>query len=49
MKKASENRGVPVAEPRPVTERLPDRESLILKLPLSKTDSGRIMEEDRTY
>jgi len=47
-----ENRGKPVAELRPVTEqrsrKMPDREALIRKLPLSKTDSGRILEEDRT-
>ena len=47
-----ENRGKPVAELRPVTEqrsrKMPDREALIRKLPLSKTDSGRMLEEDRT-
>ena len=48
-----ESRGVPVAELRPISERrpgrrLPDREEFIKTLPMSKTDSGRIMEEDRT-
>ncbi|MEO8099319.1 MAG: hypothetical protein ABI811_16565 [Acidobacteriota bacterium] len=48
-----ENRGVPVAEIRPITERrsrskFPDREAFIRTLPVSKTDSGRISEEDRT-
>lgn len=47
-----ENRGVPVAELRPITERrsrkLPDREALIRALPKSKTDSGRILEQDRS-
>jgi antitoxin (DNA-binding transcriptional repressor) of toxin-antitoxin stability system len=48
-----ENRGVPVAELRPLTERrargkLPDREAFIRTLPVSKTDSGRILEEDRS-
>jgi antitoxin (DNA-binding transcriptional repressor) of toxin-antitoxin stability system len=48
-----ESRGVPVAELRPITERrtgkrLPDREAFIRKLPFSKLDSGRILEEDRT-
>jgi antitoxin (DNA-binding transcriptional repressor) of toxin-antitoxin stability system len=48
-----ESRGVPVAELRPVQERrklrpLPDREAFIRKLPMSKTDSGRILEEDRS-
>ena len=48
-----EYRGKPVAELRPMqTPRkrgrpLPDREAFIKKLPLSKTDSGRISEEDR--
>ena len=40
-----ENRGVPLAELRPIAERrskkMPDREVLIRKLPLTKTDSGR--------
>lgn len=48
-----EKRGVPVAELRPVrgtpaTRTLPDREALIRKLPRVRTDSGRILEEDRT-
>lgn len=48
-----ESRGVPVAELRPISERrprrpLPDREAFIRKLPMSKTDTGRILEEDRT-
>jgi antitoxin (DNA-binding transcriptional repressor) of toxin-antitoxin stability system len=47
-----ERRGEPVAELRPFTRRvgrpLPDREAWIRKLPVSKTDAGRIMEEDRT-
>jgi antitoxin (DNA-binding transcriptional repressor) of toxin-antitoxin stability system len=48
-----EFRGKPIAELRPVTERkrgrpLPDREAFIQSLPQSKTDSGRILEEDRT-
>ncbi len=48
-----ESRGIPVAELRPVTEprkgnKLPDREAFIRKLPMSKTDSGRILEEDRS-
>jgi len=48
-----EKQGRPVAELRPITEqkrgnRLPDREEFIRSLPLSKTDSGRILEEDRT-
>jgi antitoxin (DNA-binding transcriptional repressor) of toxin-antitoxin stability system len=48
-----ESRGVPVAELRPIPERrvgkpLPDREAYFRTLPHSKTDSGRIMEEDRS-
>lgn len=48
-----ESRGVPVAELRPMAERrigkrLPDREAFFRKLPPSKTDSGRILEEDRS-
>jgi antitoxin (DNA-binding transcriptional repressor) of toxin-antitoxin stability system len=48
-----ELRGTPIAELRPITERkrgrpLPDREEFISSLPMSKTDSGRILEEDRT-
>ena len=47
-----ESRGVPVAELRPIgtrraTTKLPDREAFIRKLPRSKTDTGRILEEDR--
>ena len=47
-----ESRGVPVAELRPIstrraTNKLPDREAFIRKLPRSKTDTGRILEEDR--
>jgi antitoxin (DNA-binding transcriptional repressor) of toxin-antitoxin stability system len=47
-----EYRGRPIAELRPVTERrrgrpLPDREEFIRSLPMSKTDSGRIIEELR--
>lgn len=46
-----ELRGHPVAEIRPYTRRvgrpLPNREKWIKKLPVSKTDMGRIMEEDR--
>jgi antitoxin (DNA-binding transcriptional repressor) of toxin-antitoxin stability system len=47
-----ESRGVPVAELRPIsarrpTSKLPDREAFIRKLPKSKTDTGRILEEDR--
>lgn len=46
-------RGVAVAEIRPavaspVQVRLPDRERFIRKLRMSKTDSGRILEEDRS-
>jgi antitoxin (DNA-binding transcriptional repressor) of toxin-antitoxin stability system len=49
-----ELRGKPVAELRPITgppgrsKPLPNRESWIKKLPISKTDSGRILEEDRS-
>jgi antitoxin (DNA-binding transcriptional repressor) of toxin-antitoxin stability system len=48
-----ESRGVPVAELRPIGARrksrpLPDREAYIRTLPMSKTDMGRIMEEDRS-
>ena len=48
-----ELRGKPVAELRPLPEGrrmgrpLPDREAFIRRLPMSKTDSGRILEEDR--
>jgi antitoxin (DNA-binding transcriptional repressor) of toxin-antitoxin stability system len=48
-----ESRGVPVAEIRPLsrnvsTKRLPDREKFLQKLPMVHTDSGGILEEDRT-
>lgn len=48
-----EKRGVPVAELRPFqalprTRRLPNREAMIAKLPSVRTDSGRILEEDRS-
>ena len=47
-----EHRGKPVAELRPIVEvrrkPLPDREAFIKKLRPSKTDSGRILEEDRS-
>lgn len=47
-----ENRGVPVAELRPFTpvivKKLPDRSAFLKTLKPSKTDSGRILEEDRT-
>ncbi len=48
-----ERRGVPVAEIRPLsrnpsTRRMPDREKLLRKLPMVCTDSGTILEEDRT-
>ena len=44
--------GEPVAEIRPVPSRtarrrLPNREKFIASLPMVKTDSGRILEEDR--
>lgn len=47
-----EKRGVPVAELRPIgsrspTKGLPNIEALIEKLPETRTDSGRILEEDR--
>jgi antitoxin (DNA-binding transcriptional repressor) of toxin-antitoxin stability system len=46
-------RGTPVAEIRPLTSQLPtrhlpDREAFIRRLPRVKTDSGRILEQDRT-
>jgi antitoxin (DNA-binding transcriptional repressor) of toxin-antitoxin stability system len=46
-------RGTPVAEIRPLTSQLPtrhlpDREAFIRGLPRVKTDSGRILEQDRT-
>jgi antitoxin (DNA-binding transcriptional repressor) of toxin-antitoxin stability system len=48
-----EKRGLPVAEIRPLsrnqaTARMPNREKLLRKLPVVHTDSGRILEEDRT-
>lgn len=48
-----EKRGVAVAELRPIetlpeTRKLPDRERWIARLPRSKVDSGRILEEDRS-
>jgi len=48
-----EKRGTPVAELRPLscqlpTRRLPNREAFIRRLPQVKTDSGRILEQDRT-
>jgi antitoxin (DNA-binding transcriptional repressor) of toxin-antitoxin stability system len=48
-----EKRGVPVAEIRPLsrnpaTRRMPDREKLLRKLPMLRTESGTILEEDRT-
>ena len=48
-----ESRGVPVAELRPIPEMrkgrlLPNREAFIRKLRPSKTDSGRVLEEDRS-
>jgi len=44
--------GTPVAEisplpSRPSKRRLPNREKFIGSLPMVKTDSGRILEEDR--
>jgi antitoxin (DNA-binding transcriptional repressor) of toxin-antitoxin stability system len=48
-----ERRGVPVAELRPYhadleVRPLPDREDLIAGLPAVKTDSGRLLEEERS-
>jgi antitoxin (DNA-binding transcriptional repressor) of toxin-antitoxin stability system len=48
-----EKRGLPVAEIRPLsrnasTTRMPNREKFLRKLPLVRTDSGTILEEDRT-
>jgi len=48
-----EKRGVPVAELRPVRSaaagrKLPDWEAWIRRMPRVRTDSGRILEEDRT-
>jgi len=46
-----ENRGVPVAEIRPITDkpapRMPNREALIMSGP-ETMDSGLILEQDRT-
>ena len=48
-----EKQGTPVAELRPfggqlATRRLPDRERFLKTLPRVKTDSGRILEQDRS-
>lgn len=48
-----EKHGRPVAEVRPFTPRtitsaMPDREDFLATLSRVKTDSGRILEEDRT-
>jgi antitoxin (DNA-binding transcriptional repressor) of toxin-antitoxin stability system len=48
-----EYRGEPVAELRPIpahrpTNKLPDREAFFRTLPRSGTDTGKILEEDRT-
>jgi antitoxin (DNA-binding transcriptional repressor) of toxin-antitoxin stability system len=48
-----ERRGVPVAELRPFDatnsgKRLPNRERFIKKLRPARTDSGRVLEEDRS-
>ena len=45
--------GSPVAELRPIIDepprpKLPDREAFIQSLPRTKTDSGRILEEERS-
>jgi antitoxin (DNA-binding transcriptional repressor) of toxin-antitoxin stability system len=47
-----EKQGTPVAELRPLsrqspTARMPDREAFLRSLPRVKTDSGRILEQDR--
>ena len=47
-----EDKGTPVAELRPFqiiapTRRLPNREKVLSKLPRVKTDSARMLEEDR--
>ena len=47
-----EKRGRPVAELRPLsrqtpTSPMPDREEFLASLPRVKTDTGRILEEDR--
>ena len=48
-----ESRGIAVAELRPIpthrpTNKLPDREAFIRTLPRTGTDTGKILEEDRT-
>ncbi len=48
-----ESRGVPVAELLPIpthrpANKLPDREAFIRTLPRGGTDTGKILEEDRT-
>lgn len=48
-----EKQGVPVAEIRPLTRQspttpMPDREEFLQNLPRVKTDSGRMLEQDRT-
>ena len=48
-----EKRGLPIAELRPfpavpARRRFPDREKLLATLPLVRTDSGRILEEERS-
>lgn len=48
-----ERRGMPIAELRPYrpdleVRPLPDREDLIAGLPPVNTDSGRVLEEDRS-
>ena len=48
-----EKRGTPVAELRPLqslptTSKLPDREKALAKFRPVKTDSGRILEEERS-
>lgn len=47
-----EKRGLSVAEIRPLlgnpaTTRMPNREKILRKLPVVRTDSGRILEKDR--
>jgi len=48
-----EKQGVPVAEIRPLTRQssttpMPEREEFLQNLPRVKTDSGRMLEQDRT-
>ncbi|HUI53587.1 MAG TPA: hypothetical protein VLY04_01360 [Bryobacteraceae bacterium] len=48
-----QRKGVAVAELRPVgrqlpTARMPDREAFFRSLPRDKSDSGRMLEQDRT-